>query len=146
HPTQVVQAIIAPDTLRFHSLGQVVPLSVQLLDDLGRPVGDSLPADSVVVETVVQVQRGSTYAVRSVTNGATPVILRAGPVAQTVQVVVDQRVARVKISASRTTFDALSDTTQLTALVFDSLGAALTNQALTYFSADTSVTRISPSG
>src|SRR2546430_2859882 len=59
HPTQVVQSIVAPDTLRFHSLGQVVPLSVQLLDDLGRPVGDSLPADSVVVETVVQVQRGS---------------------------------------------------------------------------------------
>src|SRR5207248_8058976 len=29
HPTQVVRAIIAPDTLRFHSLGQLVPLSVQ---------------------------------------------------------------------------------------------------------------------
>src|SRR5438094_4660621 len=32
HPTQVVQAIIAPDTLRFHSLGQTVPLSILLLD------------------------------------------------------------------------------------------------------------------
>ncbi len=146
HPTQIVQSIVAPDTLRFHSLGQVVQLSVQLLDDLGRPVGDSLPVDSVVVDTVVKIQRGSTYVVRSVTNGTTPVILRAGAVAQTVQVVVDQRVANVKLSASRTAFDALSDTTQLTTLVFDSLGAALTNQALTYISADTSVTRISTSG
>ncbi len=146
HPTQVVQSIVAPDTLRFHSLGQVVQLSVQLLDDLGRPVGDSLPVDSVVVDTVVKVQRGSTYVVRSLTNGTTPVILRAGAVAQTVQVVVDQRVANVKLSASRTTFDALSDTTQLTALVFDSLGAALTNQALAYFSADTSVAKVAPSG
>ena len=146
HPTQVVQAIIAPDTLRFHSLGQVVPLSVQLLDDLGRPVGDSLPVDSVVVDTVVKVQRGSTYVVRSLTNGTTPVILRAGPVAQTVQVVVDQRVARVKLSASRVSFDALVDTTQLTTLVLDSLGATLTNQALTYSSADTFVAKVSPSG
>ncbi len=147
HPTQVVQAIVAsPDTLRFHSLGQMVQLSVQLLDELGRPVGDSLPSDSVVVDTVVRVQRGSTYIVRSVTNGTTPVILRAGPIAQTVQVVVDQRVATVKVSATRASFDALGDTAQLGTQVWDSLGAPLANQALTYFSRDTSVAKVGPTG
>jgi len=147
HPTHAVQPIIAsPDTLRFHSLGQTVALSVQLMDELGRPVGDSLPIDSVVVDTVVKIQRGSTYAVRSVTNGTTPLILRAGPVAQTVQVVVDQRVASVKVSATRVSFDALGDTVQLRAQVWDSLGAPLANQVLTYFSRDTSVAKVGPMG
>src|SRR5207244_11133103 len=59
HPTQVVQTIVAsPDTLRFHSLGQVANLSVQLLDDQGLAVKDSLPVDSVAVATVVKVHPG----------------------------------------------------------------------------------------
>jgi hypothetical protein len=147
HPTQVVQAIIAsPDTLRFHSLGQTATLTVQLVDDQGRYVRDSLPADSVQVDAVVKVQPGRPYAVRSISNGTTPVILRAGVVAQAVQVLVNQRIASVKLSASRTNFDALGDTVQLTTLVSDSLGTPLTNQVLAYFSADTSVAKVGPSG
>src|SRR2546430_7916493 len=56
---------------------------------------------SVVVDTVVKVQAGSTYAVRSLSNGRTPVILRAGTVAQTVQVLVRQRVASVDRKSTR---------------------------------------------
>src|SRR6184192_318863 len=124
HPTQIVQKILAtPDTVRFHSLGQTAILAVQLVDDRGLPVRDSFPADSVGVDTVVKVQAGSTYTIRSLSNGRTPVILRAGPVAQTVQVVVHQRVASVKLSAGRASFDAVGDTVQLTAAVSDSMGA-----------------------
>jgi len=147
HPTQVVQAIIAsPDTLRFHSLGQTATLNVQLVDDQGRYVRDSLPADSLQVDTVVKVQPGKPYAVRSVSNGATPLILRVGLVAQAVQVLVNQRVASVKLSANRANFDALGDTVQLSTLVSDSLGSPLANEALTYSSADTSVAKIGPGG
>jgi hypothetical protein len=147
HPTQVVQTIVAsPDTLRFHSLGQVANLSVQLLDDQGLSVKDSLPADSVAVDTVAKVQAGATYAVRSISNGMTPVILRAGVVAQTVQVVVNQRVAGVRLSVSRATFDALGDTAQLSVVVSDSLGVPLANQVLAYTAADTSVANVGPTG
>ncbi|PYO45111.1 MAG: hypothetical protein DMD33_00570, partial [Gemmatimonadetes bacterium] len=60
HPTQVVQTIVAtPDTLRFHSLGQTASLTVQMVDDQGLSVKDSLPVDSVVVDTVVKVQVGT---------------------------------------------------------------------------------------
>src|SRR5437588_1841523 len=140
HPTQIVQKILAtPDTVRFHSLGQTAILAVQLVDDQGLPVRDSIAADSVAVDTVVKVQAGSTYTIRSLTNGRTPLILRAGPVAQTVQVVVHQRVASVKLTAGRSSFDALGDTAQLMAVMFDSLGAPLANQTLTYSAGDTSV-------
>src|SRR5205823_7173027 len=114
HPTQIVQKILAtPDTVRFHSLGQTATLAVQLLDDRGLPVRDSLPVASVAVDTVVKVQAGSTYTIQSLANGVTPVILRAGSVAQTAQVLVHQRVASVKLSASRVTLDAIGDTVQL---------------------------------
>jgi len=147
HPTQVVQTIVAsPDTLRFHSLGQVATLSVQLLDDQGLSVRDSLPVDSVAVDTVAKVQAGVTYAVRSISNGMTPVILRAGTVAQTVQVVVNQKVASVKLSASRATFDALGDTTQLAVVMSDSMGVPLANQALSYSANDTSVVTVGSTG
>src|SRR5437667_2564878 len=147
HPTQVVQTIVAaPDTLRFHSLGQIASLNVQLLDDQGLSVKDSLAVDSVVVDTVVKIQAGSTYTVRSVSNGMTPVILRAGLVAQTVQVVVNQKVASVKLSASHTTFNALGDTVQLAAVVSDSMGAPLANQILSYSANDTSVATASAAG
>src|SRR5205807_10592978 len=80
HSTQIVQNILAtPDTLRFHSLGQTASLAVQLLDDQGLSVKDSLPADSVAVDTVVKVQAGITFTIRSVSNGVTPAILRARP-------------------------------------------------------------------
>src|SRR6266704_3038974 len=147
HPTQVVQRIIAtPDTLKFHSLGQTASLAVQLLDDQGLSVKDSLPADSVGVDTVVKVQAGSSYTVRSLANGVTPVILRAGLAAQTVQVVVNQRVASVKLSYSRANLDALSDTVQLTPTVSDSMGASLANQVLRYSAGDTSVVSVGPGG
>ncbi|HXI64395.1 MAG TPA: hypothetical protein VNH14_07820 [Gemmatimonadales bacterium] len=147
HPTQVVQTIVAsPDTLRFHSLGQVANLTVQLLDDQGLAVKDSLPVDSVAVDTVVKVQPGTTYAVRSISNGMTPVVLRAGVVAQTVQVVVNQKVASVKVSASHSNFDALGDTARLSVLVSDSLGAPLTNQVLAYSASDSSVANVGPTG
>ena len=147
HPTQIVQKILAtPDTLRFHSLGQTATLAVQLLDDRGLPVRDSLPVDSVAVDTVVKVQAGTTYTIRSLSNGMTPVILRAGPVSQTVQVVVHQRVASVKLSASHAGFDALGDTVQLTTAISDSMGAPLANQALAFSAGDTSVATVESGG
>ncbi len=147
HPTQVVHTIVAtPDTVRFHSLGQMASLAVQLVDDQGLSVRDSLATDSVVVDTVVKVQAGSSYTIRSLSNGMTPVILRAGAVAQTVQVVVHQRVASVKLSASRVDLDALGDTVQMTTTVSDSLGAPLANPVLAYSAGDTSVVTVGPSG
>src|SRR5881394_1435840 len=147
HPTQIVQKILAtPDTVRFHSLGQTATLAVQLLDDRGLPVRDSLPVDSVAVDTVVKVQAGSTYTIRSVSNGRTPVILRAGLVAQTVQVVVHQRIAGVKLSAGRASFDALGDTLRLATTVSDSLGAPLANQTLAFSAGDTSVVAVGSDG
>jgi len=147
HPTQIVQAILAsPDTLKFHSLGQTATLNVQLLDDQGGYVRDSLPGDSVAVDAVVSVQPGKPFAVRSVANGATRLILRAGTSAQAVQVLVNQQAAKVKVSASRVTMDALGDTVQLTTVVSDSLGAPLANQVLTYSSKDTSVAKVAAGG
>jgi hypothetical protein len=147
HPTQVVQAVVAlPDTLRFHSLGQTASLTVHLMDDQGLSVKDSLPADSILGDTVAQIQPGPTYAVRSVANGMTNVIFRAGLVAQTVHVVVNQKVASVKLSAGHVTFDALGDTTQMTSVVSDSLGAPLANQVLAYSASDPSVAAVGSSG
>ncbi len=100
------------------------------------------PTHSVVVDTVAKVQAGSTYTIRSVSNGVTPVILRVGSVARTVQVVVQQRVASVKLSAGRATLDALGDTVQLAAAISDSVGAPLANQTLAYSAGDTSVVTV----
>src|SRR6266550_3540184 len=69
-----------------------------------------------------------------------------GDVAHAVQVLVNQRIASVKLSASRVNFDAFGDTVQLTALVADSVGASLANQVLAFSSSDTSVAKLEPSG
>src|SRR5690349_7538111 len=147
HPTQIVQAIVAsPDTVRFHSLGQTASVAVKLVDDQGLSVKDSLPADSVGVDTIANVQPGPTYAIRSLSNGVTPVVLRAGLVAQTVHVVVMQKVASVKLSASHASFDALGDTAQLTVLVSDSGGSSISTPVLTYSIRDTTVATVAASG
>jgi hypothetical protein len=147
HPTQVVQTIVAsPDTVKFHSLGQTASVTVNLVDDQGLPVKDSVPADSVVVDTIAKVQPGATYAIRSVSNGVTPVVLRAGIVAQTIEVVVMQKVATVKLSATHATFDALGDTTQLSAVATDSMGASVSSPVLTYSVGDTSVAAVGAGG
>lgn len=147
HPTQVVQAIIAaPDTVKFHSLGQTATVAVNLVDDQGLAVKDSTPADSVAVDSVARVQAGSTYAIRSVSNGATPVVLRAGIVAQTIQVVVMQKIATVKLSASHSSFNALGDTVQLSALAADSMGTSVSTPVLNYSVGDTSVASVGATG
>ena len=147
HPTQVVQTIVAtPDTVKFHSLGQTASVTVTLVDDQGLPVKDSLPADSVAVDTVAKVQPGSTYAIRSVSNGVTPVILRAGIVAQTIHVVVMQKIATVKVSASHSNFDALSDTVQLSAVAVDSVGTSVSSPVLSYSVGDTTVATVGAGG
>ncbi len=70
HATQVVRAIeVTPDTLRFRSLGQVVPLGVALRDDQGLVVSDSLPAWTIADTAVVD--RVDSVTVRSRRNGVT---------------------------------------------------------------------------
>ncbi len=70
HVTQIVSAIVtSPDTLRFHSFGQATALHVRLVDDQGGPVRDSLPDDTLLADSVITVQPGKPFSVRSVSNG-----------------------------------------------------------------------------
>ena len=147
HVTQIVSAIVtSPDTLRFHALGQSTSLHIRLVDDQGGPIHDSVPNDSIFSDSVISVQPGKPFSVRSVSSGSTQLLLRAGAVAQVVPVVVDQLVASVTMSAGRVTFDALGDTIQLTTSADDSTGAPLANQALAFRSADTTVVKVGQMG
>ncbi len=147
HGIQVVQSLVTErDTLFFHALGQTATINVRLLDDQGLQVADSLPQATVTVPAVVQIEPGKPFALRSLSNGFTPLTFSAGAVARQVAVVVDQRVAIVKLPSTSLSFDALKDTARLVAQVSDSLGAPLSGQVITYSSADTGVVTVDVSG
>src|SRR5204863_4159597 len=83
---------------------------------------------------------------RSRANGSTVATLTVGGIAAQVAMVVAQRVANVKLSASRGTLDALGDTIQFSAVALDSLGAAVAGQAVAYSAGDTSVVTVGSGG
>lgn len=165
HTTQTVAAIVpSQDTLRFHSLGQTATLQVQIVDDHGLPVMDSFPVIHLSVDTVVQVQPvlvprvsavssrsavvapGATLQVSSLSQGRAAFTLSAGDVTHTIATVVHQHIQHVSLSAGRTGFDALGDTSRLVAQASDSLGAPVVNPSLALWSADTTVATVGANG
>src|SRR5947207_8635875 len=98
-----------------------------------------------VADTSV-VQQVDSVTVRSRANGSTVATLTMGAITAQVAMVVSQRVASVKLSASRGTFDALGDTIQFNTAVSDSLGVAVAGQAVAYSAGDTSVVTVGPTG
>ena len=147
HSTQVVRSMIAqPDTLFFHAIGQVQRLGVQLLDDQGLTVADSLPHVEPTMPGVVEVQLGSPFVVRSISKGATAVAMRLGTLMQQTAAIVDQRAAAVRFTSTDVTLNALADTTRLQAQAFDSLGQPIVAEVVAYSSTDTSVVTVRSDG
>src|SRR5438876_12276552 len=159
HGIQVVRSIVAqPETLLFHALGQTELLQATLIDDQGHEVLDSLPDVGVAVTTavglqagvpvpsVVDVQAGKPLALRSVSEGSVELTLRAGTIARRVAVLVNQRVASVRLASRGINTDALRDTIRLGVQLSDSLGAPVAGQTVTYRSSDTTVASVAPDG
>ena len=159
HGIQVVRSIVAqPETLLFHALGQTELLHASLIDDQGHEVVDSLPDVGVAVTTamglqagvpvpsVVDVQAGKPLALRSVSEGSVELTLRAGTIARRVAVLVNQRVASVRLTSRGINTDALRDTIRLAVQLSDSLGAPVAGQTVTYRSSDTTVASVAADG
>jgi hypothetical protein len=89
HVTQVVQAIVvASDTISFAALGDTASLNVQLVDDQGRHIQDSLP-DVIVADTTVA-EMVDSVTMRAHGNGATSASLTVAGLTRQVAIVVEQ--------------------------------------------------------
>jgi hypothetical protein len=123
HVTQYVAAIVpARDTLVFSALGAELPVSYVVRDDRGRVVADTVASVSVTDTNVARVSGGGAV-VRSLTTGIAALSLQVASTSAVVPVVVDQRIATLRLHRDTIRFDALFDTTTLHPIAKDSLGA-----------------------
>jgi len=151
HVIQVVQAVhISPDTLRFGALGQKRDLVVDVRDDQGLSVADTIPAvavgDSQIVLPIGVAAGGDTVALKSVENGATVTRLAVGSVGTTLPVIVHQEPAQVSVAPDSILFDALGDTARLRVVVNDSLGKQFVNPPLAFSTSDTTILSVATDG
>ena len=146
HVIQIVQSIVVPDTLTFHSIGQSKTLDVRLLDDQGATVLDSLPDVGIDDSGVVRLAAPASVQFESRANGVATIHLHAGSTGRTVSALVDQLVATVKLPVDSLHFDALGDTSRLIPDARDSLHVPVVNPRLSYFSNDTTVAHVDTAG
>ena len=151
HVTQYVAAIVpARDTLVFSALGAELPVSYVVRDDRGRVVADTAASVSV---TDTNIARVSGAVVRSLTTGIAALSLQVASTSTVVPLVVDQRIATLRLHRDTIRFDALFDTTTLHPIAKDSLGAdvqqpvlqvAVDNQQIAEVATGTLIQAITP--
>jgi hypothetical protein len=151
HVTQYVAAIVpARDTLVFSALGAELPVSYVVRDDRGRVVADTAASVSV---TDTNIARVSGAVVRSLTTGIAALSLQVASTSTVVPLVVDQRIATLRLHRDTIRFDALFDTTTLHPIAKDSLGAdvqqpvlqvAVDNQQIAEVGSGTLIQSITP--
>lgn len=142
-PLEVVQRVatieLALDTLRFTSLLAELPIVSVVRDDRGLIISDTVPMLQVSDTAIAQIAGDR---VRAVGPGGTRVFVTLGNATAALPVNVQQRIASLRLIRDTVHFDALSDTTTLRAVAYDSLGSRIRQPALEYQTSTAGVVRM----
>jgi len=134
---------VTPDSVTLIGLGRTVQLSVEVLDQLGRPISDPgviwTSGDTLVVTI------DSTGTVESEGSGDTNVTGTAGAVSDTVRVSVTQNIESVTISPAVDTV-AVGDTVRLTATAVDENGHRIASALFGWSSLNGAVASVDQTG
>ena len=134
---------VTPDTVVLTALGQAMPLSAAVLDQIGRAmpgVSVSWSSGDTLVATV-----DTMGLVTAAAEGATAVVAMAGEASGEAVVRVTQAAGSVIVSPASGTV-ALGDTLRLEAKAFDDNGHRVAGAVIAWSSNDASVARVDASG
>jgi uncharacterized protein YjdB len=134
---------VAPDSVNFVSLGASTAVIATVRDGGGAVIVGtgvqwrSADSDIVTVADGILVATG---------NGVTVVIASAGPVSDSVLVMVDQVPVAVQIQPDPITLNGPGDTLTATGSVLDAGGSVIVGETVTWTSSDESIATVSASG
>ncbi|WP_419936865.1 choice-of-anchor B family protein [Candidatus Palauibacter sp.] len=137
-------ALISPERLDLDALGDTVRISVTIRDARGNAVPGLEVAWSSSRPDIATVD--SSGLVTAAGNGEAVVTAAAGQVNATATVSVRQSAASIAVSPDSVSFEALGDTTRLSATIRDARGNAIQTVEVAWSSSDTTVATVDAAG
>ena len=142
-PVPVRSVTLSPDSARVE-LGDGVQYAAVARDSAGNPLNDRVTTWSVADASIATIN--STGLATTHGRGATRVIATVEGVADTTWLIVQQTPARIELAEESIIFDALGETKQLVANVYDSRNNLITDAVVSWASADTVVAIVDTAG
>ena len=142
-PVPVRSVTLSPDSARVE-LGNAVQYAAVPRDSAGNPLNDRVTTWSVADASIATIN--STGLAMTHARGATRVIATVEGVADTTWLIVQQTPARIELAEESIIFDALGETKQLVANVYDSRNNLITDAVVSWASADTVVATVDTGG
>lgn len=136
--------LVSPATLTLASLGDTVRLAAEVRDQSGNPMPTAAVTWSSGTSTVASVNAAGL--VTAVANGSATITARAGSVAGTAVVMVQQAPATLEVTPDSLTLEAVGDTATIMARVTDANGHALESAQVSWTSGDTTVATVESTG
>ena len=137
-----VRIVIMPESAALDAIGQTVQLTATVYDRNGQPIVDPA-AWSSSDEAVASVSE--TGLVTALKNGRTQITARAGAASASITVSISQNAVRIVIMPESAALDAIGQTVQLTATVYDRNGQPIVDPAA-WSSSDEAVASVSDTG
>jgi uncharacterized protein YjdB len=134
---------VDPDSVRFPSLGATETLTATVRDSRGDEIGNGAVQWRSADPAVADVSDGL---VRAVGNGATWIEASAGPIRDSVRIVVDQVPASVSTLPSTLTLMGPGDTLRATASVLDAGGSTIQGASISWTAGNTAVATVDAGG
>ncbi|MDE0394689.1 MAG: Ig-like domain-containing protein [Gammaproteobacteria bacterium] len=136
--------VVSPSGLAFSALGDTATLTATVKDAAGHTVADAAVTWASSDPGVATVAPNGL--VTAMGNGSATVTAAAGPVSDSVTVIVQQVPASVEVSPSELTFVALGDTASLTATAYDATGHTVADTEVTWAGSDPGVAMVTANG
>ena len=140
---RVAEVRVSPDSVTLFAIGDTVRLVAEVLDPNGQPVVAAQLFDWSSDEAVATVDTAGL--VTAVGNGNAVVTGTSGTASGRATVIVEQRVAEVRVSPDSVTLFAIGNTVRLEARALDSNGQAVVNAEFEW-SSDEAVAPVDASG
>ena len=140
-PTRIT---VTPSSVTLNSVGQTVPLTVEVFDQNNAVLGSATVSWSSGHPAVATVS--SQGLVTAVSNGTATITARSGSASATAAVTVMQSAGRIVIEPSSATLVSLGETVQLTASVLDDNGQPVSGAVVSWQSSDEGVATVNSLG
>lgn len=141
---QTVSALLLSSPHTVLAPGATLQLAAEARDRLGSPV--ATPPITWASSDPAVLSVDGTGLVTAHTEGTATVSVRAGPIADSVQLTALHRVGTVTLVADRVGLVAIADTARVVAEVRDSAGALISSISITWWSTVPAVATVSPDG
>ena len=143
-PTVPTRITITPSSASLTTIGQTVQLSAAVYDNNNALIPEaavSWSSDRPAVATV-----SAQGLVTAVMNGTATITARSGSASQNATITVAQTPSRITIEPTMTTIDAIGDSVQLIATVFDQQGRSIEDAVVAWLSGDPGVATVDTRG